>query len=339
MIATWPKTPFTYVARKAWPQYELETRDVVSRGQQTKYQAIFSKGEFLRFAGNKYFLYPHQDIFNKIDPIMAKYGATSPVRTKRSNMTMVFGQNKKAWVEANRMKRDGSESIVASQIRVNYVWDKFDPGDNKMVQFGVSWANGIDGDLAFSITPYSHRQWCDNGMMHLASVSEISQELVGNLVKIKSDMIDGHIAKLTTESKDFDEAMSGLKKLRIIHKKKLPVEVIAQHIKGMKYSIDSLKQRYREMLELQVSAEQAQKLAQRMPTTMTKEFNWLEVENVRDKKTDQIIGRTGKLKGKPSQWKAFNDITNELSHNTARTFGRTATMYQRLDKILVRSVK
>ena len=93
------------------------------------------------------------------------------------------------------------------------------------------------------------------------------------------------------------------------------------------------------MSELQVSAEQAELLAKRLPVKLTDTLSWLNVSDNRDKKTDKLIGKAGTLSRDVDQWEAFNDLTHELSNNTDRAFLSTNESYAQVDKILIRRTK
>lgn len=324
-----------YEPRKSWSQYNLHTFDVKHGVKSTNYQAIFYQGNFVRFAGKHYYVYPHEDVLAKLDPICSQLGMTKIHATPRTNFTMVYGQNQKAEVEAN-FNREG---IIATRISANYTWDQFDPGDGKPVQFGATMANTIDGTGAFSLSPYSLREVCSNGMKHLASVVNISNEFIANMVKQKSEVIDAQMKRIQTEAIGFDGMVEDLKKLRITHNRAMPIEVIAQYLSAIKNNVSSLKLRYREMIDLQTLASQAEQIAKKMPVRLLEKLDWLKVEEIHDKKTDKIIGRTAKLAYPISQWNAFNTVTNELSHNKDRAMSSTDYAYAQLDKILVRSAK
>lgn len=326
-------TELAQIPRKSWDQYDLQTYNVMEGGKQTNYQAIFYKGNFVRFAGKHYYVYPHEDVLARLDPVCEGLGMTRVTATPRTNFSMVYGQNQKANVEAN-FNREG---IVATKISVNYTWDEFDPGDGKPVKFGATMDNTIDGTGAFSLSPYSLRQYCENGMKHLASVVNISNEFIANMVKQKSEVIDAQMKRIQTEAIGFDGMISDLKKLRITHSREMPLEVIAQYLTAIKNNISSLKLRYREMLDLQTLDKQAEHLAKKLPARLLEKLDWITVEDVRNQK-DKVVGRTGKLAKPISQWDAFNSITYELSHNKDRAMSGTNWAYQNLDKILVRGI-
>jgi hypothetical protein len=315
----------------------LATHNVFHKSLQLPYQAIFYKGEFVRFAGQHYYVFPHEDVLEQVLPILSHFGEVEFPTGQRTNhdLTLVHGKKTKVSVEANTTRYGGI--VRATQVRVNFTWDKFDPGDGKQVDFGGSIVNSIDGTLAFSIMPYSYRQWCENGMVHAESVREISANVIKAIVKEPSELLKEQIQRVTKQTEEVATSFEDLKKLRIIHNRKFPIETIANYLSAIKGSIDSLKERYREMTEMVISDKQAKLIAQRMPTKLTDKLDWLEVSEVRDNKTDKLIGHTGKLLDVIGQYKGFNDITYELSHNTDRAFLSSQYSYGQLDKILVRS--
>ncbi len=332
-----PHLDLSYVPRKTWPAHELSTFNVFHKTTQLPYQAIFYKGEFVRFAGQHYYVFPHEDVLEQVLPILSHFGEVEYPRGERNNhdLTLVHGKKTKVSVEANTTRYGGI--VRATQVRVNFTWDKFDPGDGKPVDFGGSIVNSIDGTLAFSIMPYSYRQFCDNGMVHAESIREISAHVIAGVVKEKTPLLEAQIERVQKQTEELSTDFETLKKLRIIHNKKFPIETIANYLSAVKGSIDSLKERYREMNEMVISKKQAELIGKKMPVRIAKKLEWLELQEVREPKTDQFLGHIGKLLDPVKQYEALNDITYELSHNTDRAFLSSQNTYGQLDKILVRS--
>ena len=319
----------TYTPRKSWKEYELETFDVLFKGQPTSYQAIFYKGNFIRFAGKHYYIYPHEEILEKIIPLLQDCGAEFSKVPKRNNFSMVYGKNQKVEVEANTNHRTGD--VIATSMSVPFIWEKdYDPGDGYPMNFGGILGNTLDGTGAFYIAPYSERMVCTNGMKHMGSITEISTSFVKEMNKQKPQLLLD-TKKVFSEAEDLDSAMKDLSKMRIRHTQKLPIEVIAMHLKGMKSRIEELKKRYSEMMKEAVSKAEALRLAKNMPTKLLETLDWLDVKKEKGEIKSATISTPTK------KWDAFNDITKELSHNTERAFYSTNYHYGQLDKILVRT--
>ena len=332
-----PHLDLSYQPRKTWDKHDLATFNVFHKESQLPYQAIFYKGEFVRFAGQHYYVFPHEDVLEQVLPVLSHFGEVDFPSGSRTNheFSIVHGKKSKVSVEANTTRYGGI--VKATQVRVNFTWDKFDHGDGKPVDFGGSIVNSIDGTLAFSIMPYSYRQFCENGMVHAESIREISAHVIAGIVKEKTPLLEAQIERVQKQTEELDTSFETLKKLRIIHNRKFPIETIANYLAAVKGSIDSLKERYREMNEMVISKEQAELIGKRMPVTLAKKLEWLELKEVRDKKTDSLLGHIGKLLNPVKQYEAFNDITYELSHNTDRAFLSSQHTYGQLDKILVRN--
>jgi chaperonin cofactor prefoldin len=332
-----PHLDLSYQPRKTWPVHDLATFNVFHKTTQLPYQAIFYKGEFVRFAGQHYYVFPHEDVLEQVMPVLSHFGEVEFPSGSRTNhdLTVVHGKKSKISVEANTTRYGGV--VRATQVRVNFTWDKFDPGDGKPVDFGGSIVNSLDGTLAFSIMPYSYRQYCENGMVHAESIREISANVIKGIVKEKTPLLEAQIERVQKQTEELSTDFDSLKKLRIIHNKAFPIETIANYLSAVKGSIDSLKERYREMNEMVISKKQAELIGQRMPHKLSDKLEWLKVEEVRDKKTDKLLGHIGKLLEPVKQYAALNDITYELSHNTDRAFLSSQTTYAQVDKILVRS--
>lgn len=344
---------FTFGSRKSWPEYDLHTANVFFKNIPTELQAITYKGQFVAFRSKDYYVFPHEDIFATLHPIMEQLGgkiADRPLGDKKDRFTIVYGQNQKANVEANYITFEGKKIYKGTQLRANYKFDdeKFDvTGNGDIVHFGTTITNAIDGTMSMGISPFSERLVCTNGMMHLATAVQISEGIVQKMLKKNTALennvaISNHVKTIMETSKSFDELMHKIKTERMTHLTKIPVEWITSRIYLIKESISLFKERYRQMTELVISQKQAELIATKMPKRLVDTLQWMEVkETTNDVKTadgtKQVTETKVVLKDPVKQWKAFNDITENLTH-VDRAFRSKAWQYKKLDRILVTTV-
>lgn len=340
---------FEFKPRQSWDGYNLHTNNVFFQGADTGMQAIVYKGNFVAFRSRHYHVFPHEDIFVTLDPVMAALNG-EPLTEKinvESRLSMVYGNNKRITVEADWKKEGGKKIIYGTKVRSEFIFkdEKFDvTGDGDFVQFGATIGNDISGQGSLYISPYSWRQTCKNGMMHLSSVVEISEKIIKDLMLKKENLADvagisAQIESIMESSKSFDELARKIKKERMSHVTKIPVEWISNRVHLLKESAKLFRERYREMTEMIVSQEQAELIAKNMPKRLTETLDWMEVkEEETDVKTangmQKAMQRIVTMKTVPTQWKAFNDITENLTH-VERAFDSRTKHYRQLDQILV----
>jgi len=340
---------FLYTARQNWKEYDLQTYDQFYAGRATDLQAVIYKGNFIAFRNKNFHVFPHEDLFKVIDPVMKELCGVIQDQSFRNHtqpFSFVYGENKKALVEANYKFFEGKKYYLASQVRANYVFEneKFDvTGYGDIIKFGVNVANGIDGGLSMQISPYTYRQVCQNGMLHASSMVQIHESIIQNLMKKTTfqdlTVVNAEIKTAFEETKSFDDLLSRIKKERMSHMTEIPLAWIKSRLYLIKESTQLFKQRYRRMTELFMNIQQAEQIAKTMPKRLVDKLEWLEVKTsdieektatgVKVKKQHEV-----KLKEKVSQWRAFNDITEDLTH-TQRAFESRTNAYRNLDKIMV----
>lgn len=341
---------FTFKPKQDWHEYDLHTYHVMHENRPTDLQAIVYKGNFITFRHKNYFVFPHETIFETLDPVL-DYMNGQPLSehiAKQDHFELVYGNNRRVTVEADYRVHNGKHVVRGTTIRSTYLLDtgKFDvTGDGDIVRFGATLGNSIDGTGSLYISPFSERQVCSNGMMHLATVAQISEGVIANMLKKREGLdqlaqIQSHIQTIVEESKNIDDVFTRIKKERMSHMTRIPVEWITSRLYLIKESITSFKTRYRQMTEMIVSAEQAEKIDLNLPVRLVDKLDWLEVKKV-DKEIKHRDGSVSivkvpeiKMTHEVSQWKAFNDITEDLTH-TARAFDSRTKHYKTVDEILV----
>lgn len=344
-----PNNDFQFELRKDWPEYNLRTDNVFFKGVPTNMQAITYQGNFIAFRSKDYYVFPHEDIFVTLDPVMDAINGKPMTEhiSKEHRISMHYGQNKKIDVEADWKKTNGRSVNHGSKIRTAYVFEgeKFDvTGYGDIVQFGANLTNAIDGQGSLSISPFSYRQVCKNGMMHLSTVTNISENIIKNLLTKKEGLdqveaINTHVRNIMETSKSFDDLISKIKNERMSHLTKIPLEWITSRVYLIKESVTVFKQKYRQMTELLVSQKQAELIAKKMPKRLVDGLEWMQVKDIDEEIKTQtgmqhVVRKEVTIKSPTKQWTAFNDITHDLTH-IERAFTSKANSYKDLDKILV----
>lgn len=336
---------FSYQSLQDWKDYDLQTHAVSFQGVPTSLQAIIYKGQFIAFRSKNYKVFPHEDIFATLDPIMGELGMKNEARhlNKSNTFSLAYGKNKAAKVEASATFFNGKKVYNGSKLTASYTFgNKFDvTGDGDYVNFGATISNALDGTMSLRISPFSLRQVCSNGMMHNATVVEIAESILQKMRNKNeastNELITEHVSKIMDEAKSFDDLIGKLKQERMSHVTKIPVEWITSRVYLIKESVTLFKQRYREMTKLYMTQKKAEEIAAIMPKRLLDSLEWLdikkqEVDTPNGPQVQQIVS----LKGKPTQWKAFNDMTENLTH-TERAFNAKTWSYRQVDKILVMS--
>jgi hypothetical protein len=306
---------FGYKLKDTWADYNLHTYDMSFNGVATNTQAIFYQGRFVRFAGKHYHVFPNESLLSVIDPIMEQFKARRVGGPEKGGFELVYGKNKSAKFESNYVYQQGEKKYVGTKIRANYVFDKFDvTGNGDVVEFGVTLANSIGGDMSLQISPYSLRQVCTNGMMHTASVMEISDSVLQNVVKknpeLDQTLIADQVKEMLDTSRNFEDLMQELKKSKMIHNKEIPVNWITSRILMVRESITDLKKQYREMTNLDLTQIEAEKLARNMPKRLTEKMEWLNIKEVIEETAGvKTMKQEVEIVGNPTKWEAFNDHT------------------------------
>lgn len=342
---------YVFTPKQDWQEYDLRTYNVSFNGVDTGLQAIDYKGQHVAFRSKHFKVYPHEEIFVTLDPVMSaiKGEPLSETVEIKNSFKMVYGQGKSITAEADFFKTGGRTVIRGAKIRSAFIFkdEKFDvTGNGDVVNFGAEIDNNIGGGSALRISPYSWRQVCKNGAMHLQSAVEISEGIIQQWMLKKDNLasiqgVGQQLEAIMDASKSFDDLAQRLKKERMSHITKIPSEWIASRVYLIKESAALFRQRYREMTEMFVSHEQALEIAKAMPKRLVDKLDWMEVkEQEVDVKTQEgfkkALETVVNLKTVPSQWKAFNDITEDLTH-VMRAYDSKTKHYTQLDKILVMS--
>jgi len=186
-----------------------------------------------------------------------------------------------------------------------YVFPKeYDVG-GKPINIGFVARNSIDGKWAFSASVMSFRKICQNMMYHLVKSRELGR-------------VSGEELNLTPGSNQL-QTISAISKR---HTKLLTndnLKVVRDSIQSVVDSGLDIIQKYRELAKYKLNQEIANVIAKSMPKTITKEIDWIDLDK------DKI-----KFDKKTTQWKAFNDLTEKLTHE-GTNFRRTIKGMQVID--------
>lgn len=335
---------FDYRIKDNWSDYDLQTYTQYYDQKPTNLQAVTYKGNFIAFRNINYHVFPHEDLFATIHPVMEKLGGViQKTRNENASFSFVYGKNQKADIEANHKYFNGKKYYLASQVRANYTFadERFDvTGSGDIVNFGVSVANAIDGTMSLSISPYSFRQTCSNGALHVASAVMIGEHAVQRLMKQNNIAEPNVVLQNAIESagevaKSYDDLVARLKKERMTHMTEIPLTWITNRLYLIKEATDLFKEKYRNMTKLFVTQRQAEEIARTLPKRLVDELEWMHVQNItQDINGKQVETQVVKLDNHVSRWGAFNDITENLTH-VQRAFASRTKAYHALDAILV----
>jgi hypothetical protein len=217
--------------------------------------------------------------------------------------------------------------------------DEFDPaGDGRKIKLGVSIGNSIDLTRGFSIMPYHYRGYCTNSMFHVATqqvLGDGNAQLVGKVNEYNDiSMIargnvtegEGYLNRVGSHNRKI------MKNIR--HTKMLTEAFINEQIMRTVDSLEVLKARYKEMNDVKMTQFHAQRIADTMPITALKAFDFMDV-----KEKTGVDGKTyfeaELTKDDTSQWEGFNQLTDYLSHGSLG-FNSTMNHYRDVDRIFAK---
>ncbi len=331
---------------KSWDNYDLHTfrvwqKDLKSKTfEPTNYQRIQYNGRFVNYMSTMYNVLPNEDVLKTADLVASVIDAKHSVPKQPKKFTAQTGN----WCKPKGHVLSNPEETT--MIAHYTIGDPIDvTGAKDMVEFGFGVGNSIDGKGgAFKVFPYTYRTVCDNVAYHIASSATlhtgVSAPQLENTKKSFSFNIHSVSAadkvKLGNDpelEKCIDIVKNAKKEFNQVNFKKahfntLNLEYVTNSILSVVEQGKVLQKAYRDMYNTKVTLKNAQKLFDKIPKSIMtgeKVSAWLDY----DKKDQKLT-----LKKDVTEWKAFNDITNELTFGQ-RGFKPTLEAYSKLDEILV----
>jgi AraC-like DNA-binding protein len=283
--------------KDSFRKYGIKTYIIEANGKAwNKYQYIERKGNPIAILSSKYQVLPNELVIEKADQIAQKLDARP------------FTFDDRQWFS----KYEAHEHVLASKnlasMSALYVFreDVDITGEGDYVHLGYSVGNAIDGSRAFSVAIFTFRQVCSNFMLHLHSEKMLK---VVNGQQITANLRLNQTQTLASVSRK--------------HTKSLSTDTVLPTIKNVIKSADSVIQRYRAMKKAELLEKQAAQIVNYLPKRVYGVLPYIDVNEDNNKVT---------ITQKVSQWQAFNDLTQALSHGKG-SFGTTLDQMRRIDAI------
>jgi hypothetical protein len=296
-ISTPKRSKLSIKTKDSFRKYGIKTYSIQANGKAwNKYQFIERKGEPIAILSSKYQVLPNELVIEKADQIAQKLDAKP------------FTFDDRQWFS----KYEGHEHVMASanlaSMSALYVFreDVDITGEGDYVHLGYSVGNAIDGSRAFSVAIFTFRRVCSNFMLHLHSEKMLK---VVNGQQITAKLRLNQTQTLASVSRK--------------HTKSLSTKMVLPTIKAVIKSADCVIQRYRAMKKAELLEKQAAQVVNYLPKRVYGNLPYIDVNSDNNKVT---------ITQKVSQWQAFNDITQALSHGKG-SFDATLDHMRRVDAI------
>lgn len=283
--------------KDSFRKYGIKTYNIEANGKNwNKYQFIERKGEPIAILSSKYQVLPNELVIEKADHIAQRLDARPFVFDDRQ------------WFSKYEVHEHVMASKNLASMSALYVFkeDVDITGEGDYVHLGYSVGNAIDGSRSFSVAIFTFRKVCSNFMLHLHSEKMLK---VVNGEQITANLRLNQTQTLASVSKR--------------HTKSLSTKMVLPTIKAVIKSADCVVQRYRAMKKSELLEKQAAQVVNYLPKRVYGELPYIDVNPENNKVT---------ITQKVSQWKAFNDLTQALSHGKG-SFGSTLDQMRRVDAI------
>jgi hypothetical protein len=299
-------TKESFTALKSWPEYKIETKKFLVNKKDTGLQAIYKNGNFVKMLTQKYEVLPNEDVFKITDDIAKKV-------TLNGQSALPLDTQSHEWYHAPKEGHIITNPEETQAIGM-YVFPKGFDVDGKEIKIGFAAKNSIDGKWAFSASVLSFRTICQNMMMHIGRSSFMgigSGQLHGvESTKDMKDLGEREVIALSVTSKRHTKLLTEGNN-----------ELVKSSIQGVIDSGLKVVEQYRNLAKLRMNQKMADTIAKYMPRNITKELDWIDLDDKTNIKFD----------AKTTQWNAFNDITEKLTHESTN-FRRTLRSMQIIDR-------
>jgi hypothetical protein len=285
--------------KETFRKYGIKTYNIEANGKDwNKYQFIERKGNPIAILSSKYQVLPNELVIEKADQIAQKLDAKP------------FTFDDRNWFSKYEVHEHVLASANLASMSALYVFkeDVDITGEGDYVHLGYSVGNAIDGSRAFSVAIFTFRRVCSNFMLHLHSEKMLK---VVNGEQITANLRLNQTQTLASVSRR--------------HTKSLSTKMVLPTIRAVIKSADTVVQRYRAMKKTELLEKQAAQVVNYLPKRVYGVLPYIDVNSDNNKVT---------VTQKVSQWQAFNDLTQALSHGKG-SFGTTLDQMRRLDAIFV----
>ncbi len=288
-----------------YPQYNLRAEQILRNGTSTNTQLIIKGDKFYHFS-NKYQVLPNEEAMKVAERIQESTGL----------------------IWAKDMKKDWKGPLTIPKMMGNY--DRaitallIDPKEINLtkgvagqkddwIRKGIGIGSSIDGSSSLKVFGFTFRQICANYAFHKFHLGSL---------KIDAEL----------NPRAFNDAKISFKQI-FIHAGDLNVKSFEESCKEVLKKSNDIIRRYVDMRKEKLTMKHFQNIVLRMPNSILKNSEgvqkWMEWE-----KKKGFIPIKGAFE-KTTVWDAFNDITDELTHNEKLSYKVKMNSFNRLDRILV----
>ncbi len=283
--------------RDSWPEYNLATYDLYQNNikLQAESQAVYHRGKHVRTFTDRYQVLPNERAIE----IGEKF-ATKIFDTQLGNLRP-YGIDVAGTKQGDQFNNMGlTQDADKKHVYWNqhgtvcyslYEFQKPFRPDGNDVFLNVVIGNSINGFCPFSTFSSTFRPYCSNVFMHMMRAKEITG-LTGLTLESGQGVGDMRGSKLSVvrrkHTKGLDEKLIELSSEEVIRN---ALNVIED---------------YERLVKEQLTQKQAETIAHVLPQKLTTQLDKISFDKEKD-----IV----KLVGEPTQWEAFNDITNKISHS------------------------
>ena len=282
-------------------KYDLVSRRLVMNGKPINRQAVSYQGNFINTFGLNYTIVAHEDLYKVASRAAGKLGLTAEQTRPDSKQRW--------WREAGFGNAELSETggqMLATFLDEGTGVDV--TGDGDWVRAGVTIRGSIDGSSSTKIIPSTERKFCFNRMYHLVNVGEVENEAIRSLN-----------AEIQKDEEDLE-----LMKLRWNHSKSFNLEDFGASFESAIEKSRRLLEKYQDFKNQKVTQAMAFEIHESLGKRFAQKLDWLQVEKDEVKILDI------------DKWKAFNDITQKLTHgDIAKSMDSIMWRYREVDRIFM----
>ena len=287
----------------SYPEYDLQAEQIVRNGQPTNFQLIVKDNQPVASFTKGYKVIPNETVAELVDEIAERHGlirASQMNRDWQYHLSMpdtFYGY--KYGVETAMT----SVLIDPNEIDLN----KNTGAESDFLRFGVAIGNSIDGTQSLRAVGFSFRKVCGNMAMHFKSNAMMTLNNAEQIANV------GNISTATIAKTSF------------VHKRSLNIDKFSDAVsRVLDYSGEFFEQ-LQKMRQQKIRKDQALKIAKAMPKTVCDRLDWLSIDK---------LGNVN-LRTEPTQYNAWNDLTDILSHDKKLGYNGKLRYFNSVDTILV----
>jgi len=277
--------------RDSWPQYNLASYNLFRDGVklESESQAIIFNGKHIRSFSDRYQVFPNEEAVLLADKIASKIydpelGHLKPFEAKGIRSDNPY---KSVGLTKDPTKSNVYWNQSGTVVNSLYEFEKPFCPDGKDVYLGVGMGNSINGFSPFNAFSHTFRPFCQNVFMHM-----LKSKVIENIESLESG-----------DNRAGDTRGSKLSKVTRKHTRNLNEKEIIASMEDVIKNAFNVIEDYKRTVQEKLTQKQAEQIFAKLPNRLTNSL-----ETVFLNKKDEI-----EIKGEPTQWEAFNDITNKIS--------------------------